>query len=314
MLPEPFLEILSQTIDGQWLDSVIDSFYSPKDISFFTNPFLEAQDRTLAELASLHLSPTPLCFTTNAFSVPWQAREMLTASAAFNQGKIYICTPSSLLPPLLLAPRPGETVLDLAAAPGGKTIRIAQHMENWGHISAVEPIKDRFFRLNANLKKYSVKIARTYLKDGRTVGRLCQGRFDKTLLDAPCSSEARFKAFEPKSWQHWSMRKVKEMARKQAGLLESAVKSTKPDGEILYCTCSFSPEENELIVNRTLHIFGEKLEVMPIELPKNLPNCQKGIIKWQAKELDPRLESAVRILPNKLMDGLFICRLKKIAS
>lgn len=310
MLPTPFLDLIQQIIPEKWLDSVLSSFKAEKDVSFFVNSLIANPQDTLTELSHIGLSPKPILFEENTFSVSHTDREKLTTSEAFNQGRIYICTPSSLLPPRILNPKQGEVVLDLAAAPGGKTIRLAQLMANQGNISAVEPIRNRFFRLNANLKKYGVNIAKTYLKDGRAVGKLCPCRFDKVLLDAPCSSEARFKAFDPKSWQHWSARKVKEMAHKQVGLLRSAVESTKIEGEILYCTCSFSPEENELIIDKTLQAFQDKIDIMPIILPQNLQNYQQGIIKWDGKELDTRLCHSVRILPDNLMDGLFMCKIK----
>lgn len=313
MLPTPFLDLIQQIIPAKWIDSVLTSFETKKEVSFFVNSLTANPQETITEISSLGLLPKPIFFEENAFSISHNDKEKLTTSEAFNQGRIYLCTPSSLLPPRILAPKQGEVVLDLAAAPGGKTIRIAQLMANQGNISAVEPIRDRFFRLNANLKRYGVKIVKTYLKDGRAVGKLCPCRFDKVLLDAPCSSEARFKTLDPKSWQHWSARKVKEMARKQVGLLRSAVESTKTGGEILYCTCSFSPEENELIIDKTLKAFHDKIDIMPIILPKNLQNHQQGIIKWDGKELDSRLCHSVRILPDNLMDGLFMCKLKVLS-
>jgi 16S rRNA (cytosine1407-C5)-methyltransferase len=109
-----------------------------------------------------------------------------------------------MLAPLALAPRPGETVLDLAAAPGGKTLQLAALMQNSGRLSAVEAVKGRFFRLRANLERGGVTNARTFLMDGRAVGRKCPEMFDRVLLDAPCSSEARFSRLDPRSWAHWS--------------------------------------------------------------------------------------------------------------
>lgn len=145
-----------------------------------------------------------------AFTTPPEHRQTLTHSPIIDQGKIYVQNLSSMLAPLILAPQPGEQILDLAAAPGGKTIQIAQMMHNTGILSAVEPIRSRMFKLRANLTRCNVKIAKTYPIDGRSVGRKTPERFDRVLLDAPCSSEARFRLKKPESWANWSLRKIRE--------------------------------------------------------------------------------------------------------
>ena len=124
--------------------------------------------------------------------------------------------------------KPEESVLDLAA--GGKTLQMACMMNNQGALSAVEPVKNRFFKLKANLEQQGASFVKTYLTDGRTVGGKCPERFDRVLLDAPCSSESRFTQLNPDSWSHWSIKKVKEVARKQKKLLMSALYSLKPGG------------------------------------------------------------------------------------
>jgi 16S rRNA (cytosine1407-C5)-methyltransferase len=176
----------------------------------------------------------------------------------------------------------------------------------------VESVKGRFFRMRANLERHGATMVKGYLMDGRAVGAKVPERFDRVLLDAPCSSEARFRTSDPGSWSHWGPKKVKEAARKQKRLLDSAIRSLKPGGCLVYCTCSFSPEENELVVNSQLRRYGEALSVEPVELP--LENLQKGLTHWQEKPLDVALERAVRILPNAGMDGFFLCKLRKHRS
>jgi 16S rRNA (cytosine1407-C5)-methyltransferase len=138
-------------------------------------------------------------------------------------GRLYPQSPSSWLPVLLLDPRPGEEILDLAAAPGGKSLHIAARMGNRGRLACVEAIRDRFFRLRGNLERGDMKIAATYLKDGRGVGAAVPGRFDRVLLDAPCSSEALLRPQDADSSRHWSLHKVHEAAHKQRGLIVSAL-------------------------------------------------------------------------------------------
>jgi 16S rRNA (cytosine1407-C5)-methyltransferase len=215
-----------------------------------------------------------------------------------------------MIPPLLLSPKPEETVLDLAAAPGGKTLMLAGMMQNTGWLSAVEMQRERFFRMCDNLKTQGVTNAHTYMTDGRSVGKKCPEMFDRILLDAPCSSEARFKTHDPKSMSYWSIHKVKETSKLQQRMLLSAYDALKVGGRLVYSTCSFSPEENESPLNYLLKRHGEHLRTLPINLP--FDNIQKPLEKWGKETYDERIQNAVRILPTDTIDGFFICLLEKL--
>ena len=137
----------------------------------------------------------------------------LPQHAAASAGQLYIQNPSSYFAVQALAPQVDEQVLDLAAAPGGKTIAIAARMNNSGRVAAVEPIRGRFHRMQANLSRCGVTNVQFYMRDGRGVGRAVPDRFDRVLLDAPCSSESRMRWQDIKTFQHWSLRKVRETQR-----------------------------------------------------------------------------------------------------
>lgn len=242
------------------------------------------------------------------YSIAPSKRELITRHAGARRGWIYPVSPSSLLAVVVLAPRLGEEILDLAAAPGGKTAAIAARMQNSGRIAAVEVVRARFHRLRANLARCGVTNTRLYLSDGRGIGRKVPERFDRVLLDAPCSSEARIRLDEPRSYAHWKPRKIKEASRKQAALLRSAYRALKPGGVLVYCTCSFAPEENEQVVGRLLNSEpGASLDVL--KLP-GVPCCE-GLMRWRGREFDDRMRLAVRVLPDDLWDGFFVCRIRK---
>jgi 16S rRNA (cytosine1407-C5)-methyltransferase len=105
---------------------------------------------------------------------------------------------------------------------------------------------------------------------------------------------------------------VRETARKQKGLLESALRSLKAGGVLLYCTCSFSPEENELAVADLLRRFGAQVEVEPAALP--VAGTLPGLTRWQGEELPAALAQSVRVLPDERLDGFYLCRLRRRAA
>ena len=145
------------------------------------------------------------------------------------------------------------------------------------------------------------------MRDGRGVGRAVPDRFDRVLLDAPCSSESRMRWQDVKTYQHWSLRKVRETQRKQKSLLRSAYAALKPGGVLLYCTCSFAPEENELVVEALLRKTDAQL--LPIE---NLPqHSVPGLTHWSGKSLSSQLQQSRRILPNGIWDGFYLARIIK---
>ncbi len=310
--PEPFLERLAAIVPPERYDAVLDAFLTPRAVGFRVNT-LRAEPAVVAErlrAAGLTLHGVP--WKADAFRVPAHEREALLASEPYARGWIYVQNLASMVPVEALAPEPGERVLDLAAAPGSKTLQIACRMRNTGEVATVEAVKSRFFRLRANLQAQGATCVRTFLRDGATVWRHRPEHFDRVLLDAPCSSEGRFHTSDPESYAYWSPRKIKEMTRKQRRLLFSAVQCLRPGGVLVYATCSLAPEENEAAVSRLLKTFGEALRVEPLGLP--IDELQPPLEAWHGKRFDARLAPARRLLPSPLMEGFFVCKIRKLES
>jgi len=309
-LPIEFVQRLKRIVPSEKLASVLASFSATKPTTFRINTLRGSIEDIVGrlELLQIDMKPVPwFCDTSGqplAYQVAHEHREQLTHNPVVDAGLIYVQNLSSMLAPRMLGAFPGETILDLAAAPGGKTTQLAQMMENTGVLSAVEPVKKRMFKLRANLERCGVSNTRIYQTDGRTVGHKTPNRFDRVLLDAPCSSEARFRAGDPKSWATWSQRKIRETSRKQIGLLKSAIHATRSGGRILYCTCSLSPEENEQVIHKTLKKFGDQVSLIPVELP--IENLQDGIVEFDEKSFDPQVKLCRRVLPTEVMDAFFI--------
>lgn len=293
---ESLFERLNRIHSPAQVAAIHRSMILPKRTGYFVNPFLPGGRALPGE---------PIPGMERCGAVPAADREALLADAAVTDGALYPINPSSVLAARALGARPGEEVLDLAAAPGGKTLILAAAMGNSGRIAAVEAVKGRFHRMRANLERLGVTNVQLYLADGRSIGRKVPERFDRVLLDAPCSSEARIRLDEPSSYAHWKPRKIRETARKQRGLIRSAFAALKPGGEMLYCTCAFAPEENELVV---AYLLGA--EPAAVLLTLDVPG-HPGLTCWEGRELDPRLERTRRILPDDLFDGFFIARIGK---
>ena len=242
------------------------------------------------------------------WSVGAEQRDEIVATLNTASGAVYPINPSSVLAVLALDPQPDEEILDLAAAPGGKTLLTAAAMGNSGRVAAVEPVKGRFHRMRANLARCGASNVDFYLRDGRGVGRSVPNRFDAVLLDAPCSSEARMRLDDPGSYQHWKPRKIKETARKQRALLRSAFAALKPGGRLVYCTCAFAPEENEVVVDSLLSR-EPRAVLAPLEMacPEYIP----GLTRWRSRELHWSLNKTVRVIPDNLWDGFFLCKILK---
>ncbi|MCL5730425.1 MAG: RsmB/NOP family class I SAM-dependent RNA methyltransferase [Candidatus Pacearchaeota archaeon] len=226
-------------------------------------------------------------------------------------GYYYVQEISSMLPAIVLNPRPGERVLDLCASPGSKTTQIASMMKNKGTVIANEPDFRRMKILSSNLERCGVSNSIITRKEG---SRLCDELhengfvFDKILIDAPCSGEGTLRT-NPKTMKMWNANGMKKMSFIQKRLLSSAIKLLRIGGEIVYSTCTFAPEEDEEVVDFMLERFPE-IKVEKILIPID---HHPGILKWQNKEYDEELKHSCRIFPfDNNTEGFFITKLRKV--
>lgn len=305
-----FLTRLKEILPQAAFAQVEKSFSAKKPIAFRINT-LKADSQNTCDALKKNFTLTKIDWLQNAFLIPAEEREALTHHPLFLNGDIYIQSLASQLPALALDPKPHEEILDLTAAPGSKTTQIAALMQNTGRIAAVEMARNRFFKLKANASLQGASNIDFYLKDGARVGKLCPVRFDRVLLDAPCSSEGRFDFNNPDSYAYWSLKKIKAMQKKQWSLLQSAFDALKPGGILVYSTCTFAPEENEMTVQRLIDKVGDQLQLLPIDIALPTQNKMAGLTNLKDKTFNIALKKAVRILPDENTDGFFIAKMKK---
>jgi tRNA (cytosine49-C5)-methyltransferase len=223
-------------------------------------------------------------------------------------GYYYIQELSSMLPPLALDPQPGELVLDLFASPGSKTTQMAAKMKNQGTIIANDLKLDRIKILASNLEKNAVTNTIVSKQDAIFLSsKLSKSnfpKFDKILLDVPCSGEGTLRS-SPKTFLMWNFKVIKKLSRQQKKFMAFALKCLKPQGALVYSTCTHAPEENEAILQFALDNFPVKIE--SISLPVK---CRQGLESWDNKPFSPQIKKACRIYPqDNNSEGFFISKL-----
>lgn len=241
-------------------------------------------------------------------------------------GEIYVASLSSLLSVHVLDPKPGERILDLAAAPGSKTTFIADKMGHSGVLVANEPSSSRSAKLSANLNRMGVSNCVLLQQDGASLDRMFGEEFDRILLDAPCSSEGFGRKKSDFFQKSWTERTILESAKLQRKLIFSAFNMLSPGGTMVYSTCTSAPEENEMIVQHLLEKYPSHVEILPIDLG-TIPH-KKGISSFLEQKACPRLRSGIsskvsnnvrRIFPHLSTDRwdseiFFLAKIRKRAS
>lgn len=312
-LPSAFRERLAAQLGDKDCAHVLAALGEPRVRCLRANSSLTTAGDLRDELqgAGFELEPAPEPFT-DAFVLTGGRTRDLLASEAHRAGRCVVQSLSSMAAVLALDPQPGETVLDLCAAPGEMSGQIAAKLNGRGRLVANERSRKRAVRLRASLLAQHALDA-TELRAERC-GNLARTEgpiFDRVLLSAPSSSEARFHLDQATSWADWKPSKLTRLASDQRKLLFAAAALLRPGGVLVYTTDTFAPEENEVVLHKLLRRFDDELDLVPLGI--DVPGERPGLTRWRDRNLDPRLSHARRILPGGAMDGGFLARIVKRA-
>ena len=316
-IPEIFWERMALIV-GKTNLKKIRSTFTRKMSTFRVNTLKAKKDEILKELQDLGFTCEEVSWCPGSYVLMNKTKREMIDLPMYAEGKIYMQSLASMVPPLVLAPKAGDMVLDLTAAPGSKTSQMAAMMSQKGELIANDNSKIRFFKLKHNMELLGVadkKADWTFTLRQEDGSDLCGdylNTFDKILVDAPCSAEARFLEDDPKTFGFWSEKKVKEMALKQRKLLFSAWYALKPGGTLVYSTCTFAPEENEVQISRLLNRFPDEARIEDISKTLSDVKSLPGLKAWKEKVFHKDITKAARIFPSGEIEGFFVAKIRKL--
>lgn len=272
------------------------------------NPLVADAQEVLGQLKELRWSGEPFAWSNGCYSV-LEGLQAIRDSGLAQNGSLYIQNAASWLPVLALDPQSGDSILDVCAAPGGKTSHIAAITDNQAHITANDNSRPRLAKLRSNLQRLGVQNVEYTLFDATQLARKLEGRqFDKILLDAPCSGEGMMSLNNNKDFTTWSVAHIKRLQQLQKRILIQAWQLLKPGGTLVYSTCTMAPEENEAVVDYLLR-HNDGVEVRAIKT--SLDNRVAPVLTWNNKTYDDRLQFALRLIPSPQVEAFFVCKLTK---
>jgi tRNA (cytosine49-C5)-methyltransferase len=221
-------------------------------------------------------------------------------------GYIYVQDAASMIPPVVLSPKPGDIVMDMCAAPGSKTTQMIQYMANDGLMIANDSEGKRLSALGINLQRCGAYNAIITKMDGERLTKKTEV-FDKILVDAPCSGTGTIRR-NYKISEMWSPGLVERMAKIQYRLLKNAFMLLKNGGELVYSTCTLEPEEDEAIIDKLLKEFPNA-DVLDIKI--NIKRSD-AVTAFDGKEYDSRVSKCLRIYPqDNDSEGFFVTKIVK---
>ncbi|MCX8046490.1 RsmF rRNA methyltransferase first C-terminal domain-containing protein [Anoxybacillus gonensis] len=262
---------------------------------------LKVSPSTFLNISPWELEPIPFCSTGFYYRDAQPGKHPYHAA-----GLYYIQEPSAMFVAEVLAPSSGERVLDLCAAPGGKTTQLAAMMNNKGFLLANEIHPKRVKALSENIERLGITNAVVTNETPEKLSETFEGFFDKILVDAPCSGEGMFRKDE-EAIQFWSLDHVQKCAQTQKHILSCAYKMLNEGGTLVYSTCTFSPEENEQIIDWFLATYND-MELVPIEKEHGI---QPGVVRW-TNTYNEQIAHTARLWPHHLQgEGHFVAKMRK---
>lgn len=290
-LPLFFIEKIEKQYGKETAKKIEEGLLEEKPVTLRVNTIKSSLEKVKNELEKNNIEYEFLEWNKDALIIKNVREDEIRKLGIYENGEIYLQSLSSMIPAVVLEPKEKENILDMTAAPGGKTTQIAAIAENKVFITACEKNKIRYDRLKYNVEKQGVKNINIMQEDSRKLSDYFS--FDKILLDAPCSGSGTENVFTP----NFSEYLIQKSSKVQEELLTKSLTILKPGGEMVYSTCSILKEENEDIVKKVLKKF--KAQIIPINVPQNIP------------VLPTSIDGALCVCPTKYYEGFFVVKILK---
>lgn len=323
---------------------IVEGYRAERPVTLRVNTLKATPDAMRAAFEEAGIAYREVPWSPDALIVEGAREDAIRALSLYERGEVYLQSLSSMVPPLVLNPGPGDAVLDMAAAPGGKTTQMAALSGGEAQITACERSTPRAERLRFNLERQGAGRVSVLVQDARRLDPFF--RFGKILLDAPCSGSGTVSVdrgggatgedtagedgTDAVAWKTgFSEDLLSNCVRTQAGLLRKALELLPPGGELVYSTCSILPEENELLVQRVLDEAAQDFRPQGRKGGRgrsrglDATDMPMGPIRAEVVPIDPArfpgmpllpcgLEGALCIRPSELYEGFFVCRLRRL--
>lgn len=298
MVPEFLIKMLEIKYGEELTKNIIEGYKVKRKVTFRVNT-LKANSNDVAKIlekSKIEYKKVP--FYSDAFIIENVRENEIRNLDIYKNGEIYMQSLSSMLPPIILNPKENIDILDMTAAPGGKTTEIAAIVQNKARITAIEMNKIRAEKLKYNLEKQGASSVYVLEQDARKIDNFFS--FDKILLDAPCSGSGIIDVNNPKLEKIFTKELIKKSVKTQIALLNKAINILKKGSNMVYSTCSILEEENEKVIESVLKT--GKVEIEKIAFP--------GIEELPL--LPTNINGTLCVMPTEEYEGFFVAKLKKI--
>jgi len=296
-LPEFFIAMLEKQYGEELAKEIIEGYLNKREVTFRVNTLKTTVEEVESRLRESKIEFEKVTWSKEAYIIKNVKEKELQELELYKNGEIYLQSLSSMLPPIILQPKENTDILDMAAAPGGKTVQIAALTQNRANITACEMNKIRCERLKYNIEKQGATSVYVMNKDSRQIDDFFS--FDQILLDAPCSGSGTLNVEDSKLEKTFTKDLIDKSTKVQLTLLKKAIKILKPGKEMVYSTCSILSCENEDVVEKALK--EAKAKIVPIE--------------FEGKETLPllptKIEGTLCVRPTKDYEGFFIAKILK---
>ena len=296
-IPNFLYERLLKQYGEKLTERILNGFSVKRYVTLRVNTLKSNTDKIKEILNSLNIKYKEQIWSREALILEEVDEAEIRKLSIYQDGEIYLQSLSSMLPAIVLDPKPNENILDMAAAPGGKTTQMASLSQNKALITACEKNKIRAERLKYNIEKQGASRINVLIEDARNLDIYFS--FDKILLDAPCSGSGTININNEKLKKIFTEELINRSVKTQYELLKKAISILKSGHEMVYSTCSILEEENEKNIEKILK--NNNIEIVPID---------ENLFK-EANLLPTKIKGTIIVAPNELYEGFFIAKLRK---